>query len=219
MEDAIERINVKEKNFNPALYQADTFLLNETMSEENLEDYSHEDFLIKIGKTQDRDSFIRIFEYFAPRVKSFLIKGGINAETADELAQETMLTVWNKASSYKQEKASASTWIYTIARNKRIDYLRKARNQEAQLHDALQITDNVNESPFQSVDKAVLKDTMSEAIQTLPKEQAQLIEKSFYEHKTHQEIAEETNLPLGTVKSRIRLALKRLKSRLEEKSI
>ena len=84
-----------------------------------------EDCIVKIAKDKDRQAFVSLFEHFAPRIKSFLIKGGLDAELADELAQETMLAVWNKAESYKPEFATASTWIFRIARNKKIDIFRK----------------------------------------------------------------------------------------------
>ena len=84
-----------------------------------------DDLLVAVGKTGNRDAFVRLFEYFAPRVKSFLMRGGLSEDMADELAQETMLTAWHRAESYNPGKAKASTWIYTIARNKKIDWLRK----------------------------------------------------------------------------------------------
>ncbi len=167
------------------------------------------DLLLAVGKRQDKAAFAGLFEYFAPRIKSFLMKGGANPDQADELAQETMITVWQKAASFDPAKASASTWIFTIARNKRIDAIRKTPRPEVDADD-IDLADN---APSASDDIAQAEESgiMARAIQALPQEQADLLYKSFFEDKTHADIAKETNLPLGTVQSRIRLALDRLR--------
>ena len=166
--------------------------------------------LCSVGESKDKDAFIQLFQHFAPRIKSFLIKGGADPETADELAQETMLTIWNKAESYNPGQAAASTWIFTIARNKRIDALRKTKRHDPNPSDPLLVEDdapNPRQNIIQNDDSRVL----AEALKNLPEEQAMLIRKSFFEDKSHVAIAEETGIPLGTVKSRIRLALERLR--------
>ena len=167
------------------------------------------DLLLAVGKHQNKESFAELFDYFAPRIKSFLMRGGANPDQADELAQETMITVWQKAESYDPAKASASTWIFTIARNKRIDAIRKVPRPEVEATDV----DLVDGTPVASEVIAQQEETdiMTDAINALPAEQADLLYKSFFEDKTHADIAKETNLPLGTVKSRIRLALDRLR--------
>jgi RNA polymerase sigma-70 factor (ECF subfamily) len=179
---------------------------------------SFEDLLVRVGAEQDRDAFIRLFEYFAPRVKSFLMKGGLAPDIADELAQETMLTVWNKAASFDPARAAASTWIFTIARNRRIDSLRRIRrsepmnsyDNEAELQPSQEpAADRVMQTEQESA-------ALAQAISALPPEQAGLIRKSFFEEKTHQDIAREEGLPLGTVKSRIRLAMERLRTALSK---
>ena len=157
-----------------------------------------------------RDAFIRVFEHFAPRVKSFLMRGGFRADLADELAQETMLTVWDKAASYDSRQSAASTWIYTIARNKRIDHARKMSRPEPDTADPL-FTAGAVAQPDDIVNHAEEAAALAEAIRQLPPEQSELIQKAFFEEKTHQDIAYETSLPLGTVKSRIRLALDRMR--------
>lgn len=171
---------------------------------------SFEEMLQSIGQNQDRQAFIGLFEYFAPRVKSYLMRGGMVPETADELAQETMLTVWDKAAAYKPEKASASTWIFTIARNKKIDFLRKREQIHIDLGD-LSLPDESGETPREQAMRSEEMQLLAEAIHKLPEEQADLLYKSFFEDKTHSEIAEETGIPLGTIKSRIRLALEKLR--------
>jgi RNA polymerase sigma factor (sigma-70 family) len=167
--------------------------------------------LVSVGKDRDKEAFAELFEYFAPRVKSFLIKGGAKPDAADELAQETMITLWQKAASYDPAKANASTWLFTIARNKRVDTLRKKIRPETEDSEAEFIVD---EAPLASEALSHQEEAhvMENAIGTLPQEQADLLYKSFFEDKTHADIAGETGLPLGTVKSRIRLALDKLRS-------
>lgn len=163
-----------------------------------------------IAENQDRQAFIALFEHFAPRVKSFLMKAGSDEPSADELAQETMLTVWNKAGSFNPEKAAASTWIFTIARNKRIDLLRKTTRYELEYTDPLYVPDE-SASPVENINHEQEAVRLKNAIENLPEEQASLIKKAFFEDKSHTAIAEETGIALGTVKSRIRLALERLR--------
>lgn len=167
------------------------------------------DLLYAVGKKQDREAFAALFAYFAPRIKSFLMKGGASPDQADELAQETMIAVWQKADSFDAAKASPSTWIFTIARNKRIDAIRKTPRPEMDADD-LDLADD-SPSASENILRDEQTDIMAQAIQNLPAEQADLLYKSFFEDKTHADIAKETSLPLGTVKSRIRLALDRLR--------
>ena len=168
------------------------------------------EMLSAVGKHKDKDAFIQLFEHFAPRIKSFLMKSGASPETADELAQETMLTIWNKAESYNPAQAAASTWIFTIARNKRIDALRRTKRHDPDPADPLLVED-AQPGPGQNALHREETRILSEAIKTLPDEQALLVRKSFFEDKSHAVIAEETGIALGTVKSRIRLALERLR--------
>lgn len=167
------------------------------------------ELLLAVGARQDRAAFAELFDYFAPRIKSFLMKGGATPDAADELAQETMITVWQRAESFDPAKASASTWIFTIARNKRIDAIRKMPRPEVDASD-LELADD-SPSAAAAIAQEEENDIMARAIQSLPPEQADLLYKSFFEDKTHADIAKETSLPLGTVKSRIRLALDRLR--------
>lgn len=169
-------------------------------------------WLDEVGTKRDRESFKRLFNHFAPRIKSFLMKGGTSESQADELAQETMLTVWDKAGSFNAAQASASTWIFTIARNKRIDALRKIKRTEVDYEDLNYSIEGQEKSPLQNLSETEETDVISEALKSLPEEQADLIKKSFFEDKSHAEIAKETGIPLGTVKSRIRLALERLRT-------
>jgi RNA polymerase sigma factor (sigma-70 family) len=165
--------------------------------------------LVDIAATRDRQKFAQLFEYYAPRMKAYLMRQGADGALAEELAQEAMLIVWRKAESFDPAKASAATWIYTIVRNLRIDALRKMRRPAFDVDDPAFVPD-----PPQRPDEAMLSDQLErrvkQALSTLPEEQAVVVRLSFFEDKAHGEIATELSLPLGTVKSRLRLAMRRL---------
>lgn len=178
----------------------------------------HKAMIEAIADHQDRTAFIELFNHFAPRIKSFMMKGGASEGKADELAQETMLSVWTKAASYDPAKAAPSTWIFTIARNKRIDAIRKTNYAELYPEDTDVLEDT---APYADENISHDEETriLAHAIATLPEDQAELLKKSFFEGKSHAQIAEETNLPLGTIKSRIRLALEKLRQKQEIKTL
>ncbi len=176
------------------------------------------DMLLKVGQQKDKESFIALFEHFAPRIKSFLMKAGLDNEIADELAQETMLTLWNKAESYNPVQAAASTWIFTIARNKRIDHLRKENRYYFESDEKIVLEDSAP-SPAENMGHVEEAKAIKAALGTLPEEQSSLIKKSFFEDKSHAVIAKETGIPLGTVKSRIRLALEHLRAQTGVKEL
>lgn len=165
--------------------------------------------LVAVGRDKDREAFARLFGHFAPRIKSFLMKGGAAPDQAEELAQETMFIIWQKAAAFDPQKANAATWIYTIARNKRTDALRKRIRPETGEDETDLIIDE-RDNAAQTLAGRQESDIMAREIEKLPSEQAELLYKSFFEDKSHADIAKESNLPLGTVKSRIRLALEKL---------
>ena len=177
---------------------------------------SFEDLLVDVGRNKNKDAFIALFDYFAPRLKSFLMRGGLGPDQAEELAQETLLAVWHKAGNFDPSKASASTWMYTIARNKKIDFFRKNDRPDPDPNDPY-FKLNEETSQIDGLSFVQEADVISDAMKDLPDEQADLVKMAFFEDKTHQEISETTDIPLGTVKSRIRLALKKLESALEGK--
>ncbi len=174
--------------------------------------------LLAIAEKEDQEAFATLFDYFAPRIKSFLMKGGATPDAADELAQETMISVWQKAKTFDPARASASTWIFTIARNKRIDALRKTVRPEFDPADAQDIKDDTP-SISERMAQQEESDAVAQAIRSLPADQADLLYKSFFEDKSHADIAAETKIPLGTVKSRIRLAMDKLRSDKKVKEI
>lgn len=157
---------------------------------------------------QDKAAFAELFAHFAPRVKSFLMKSGAAHDVAEECAQDVMATLWRKAHLFDPTKASVSTWIFTIARNRRIDFLRKNRRPEPE-----ELFWGPQEEPDQADVMALAEDTekLGAALSALPEKQRTLIEKAYFGDLSHSEIAAETGLPLGTIKSRIRLALERLR--------
>ena len=168
-----------------------------------------------IALEQCRDSFTELFEYFAPRLKSYMMQLGTEAGEAEELAQEVMITVWRKAGQFDPEKASASTWIFRIARNRRIDAHRRTRKPELDPDDPM-LRPEDPEQPDTLLSRADLEETVRRELETLPPEQLELLKAAFYQGLTHSEIAKAFDLPLGTVKSRIRLAFNRLRGQLDE---
>ena len=168
----------------------------------------------QIAQARSRAAFSEIFEYFAPRLKSYLVRLGSEAASAEEIMQEVMLNVWRKAEQYDRRQASVSTWIFRIARNRRIDTLRRLNKPELDAEDPM-LRPAEAETPDITVNRAQIETHVRAAIETLPEEQLVLLKAAFYEGLSHSEIAKKYGLPLGTVKSRIRLAFLRLRGSLE----
>lgn len=170
-----------------------------------------------IADTRCRDSFAQLFEYFAPRLKGYMQQLGADPGEAEELAQEVMFTVWRKAGQFDPAKASVSTWIFRIARNRRIDAHRRTRKPELDPDEPM-LRPADPEQPDATLSRAQLEETVRAQLQSLPPEQLELLQAAFYQGLSHSEIAKTFDLPLGTVKSRIRLAFARLRGQLEEGS-
>jgi RNA polymerase sigma-70 factor (ECF subfamily) len=180
------------------------------LSPENSKQPNFSRLLSKIGFSQDKDAFAEVFQYFAPRVKSYMVKLGCVDEMAEELAQQTLLQVWRKSNLYDSNKAAASTWIFRIARNIRIDMLRKQKHFFEDDFDLTTIEDD-HENAEHKVNKEQKNQRVALALTDLPTDQAQIIRMSFYDGMSHSEIAKQLKIPLGTVKSRTRLAFARLR--------
>ncbi|MEM7520600.1 MAG: sigma-70 family RNA polymerase sigma factor [Pseudomonadota bacterium] len=164
--------------------------------------------MVRVRVDRDREAFSHLFTHFAPRIKGFLIKSGADAAMAEECAQEVMTTLWRKAHMFDPARASVATWIFTIARNRRIDMLRRQKRPEPEdLPWGPEPAPAQADLLVQQQDNALL----SKALDTLPAAQRDLIEKAYFGNLTQAEIAKLTGLPLGTIKSRIRLALERLR--------
>lgn len=173
-----------------------------------------------VAARRDRAAFEELFEYFAPRVKTFIRRSGAGDLAAEEVAQETLLAVWRKASLFNPAAGGAAAWIFTIARNLRIDAARRERRAGASVTSDIDAEFVVDESP--RADSLVAATQSAARIRTaldeLSEEQMRVIELSFYEEKAHAEIAAVLRIPLGTVKSRLRLAITKLRSLLGDLS-
>ncbi len=174
----------------------------------------------EVATRQDRAAFAALFEHFAPRVKSLMLRSGANVARAEELAQETMLAVWSKAALFDPEKGSAVTWVFAIARNLRIDALRRDQRGERDLDGDTDIERYIDSLPGSDslLAAAQLERRVRAALEKLSNDQSRVVELSFFEEKAHGEIAELLQIPLGTVKSRLRLAMARLRALLGDLS-
>lgn len=164
--------------------------------------------IVKIRDERDKKAFRALFTHFAPRVKAFLMRSGADASLAEECAQEVMATLWQKAHLFDPSRASAATWIFTIARNRKIDAIRKMKRPEPE-----DLPWGPESEPDQEDVLALQQEStkLGDAIAQLPQKQRELIEQAYFGDLSHSEIADATGLPLGTIKSRIRLALDRLR--------
>jgi RNA polymerase sigma-70 factor (ECF subfamily) len=171
------------------------------------------ELLAAVAQASDRQAFAQLFQYYAPRLKTYMRKLGTEDSQAEELAQEAMLTVWRKAAFFDPNRANAGTWIFAIARNLRIDLLRKEKRPEIDLDDPDLVPD-----PAPRADDVMAMDQSERrvraAVSGLSAEQTEVVTLSFYEDTPHAEIAARLKIPLGTVKSRLRLAMKRIRSEL-----
>ncbi len=175
------------------------------------------DNLRAIASHRDEAAFSDFYGYYAGRVKSFLMGKGMSEEISEELTQEIMITVWRRAESYDPKKAAASTWLFTIARNRRIDYLRGNSRIEVELDDELLDVGNTEaESQATFVADEQAAQQLQRALAKLPQEQRQVMHLSYFRGQSHGDIAQWLDIPIGTVKSRIRLAMQSVRESLEE---
>ncbi|TDK48810.1 sigma-70 family RNA polymerase sigma factor [Antarcticimicrobium luteum] len=168
--------------------------------------------MLAVRDHRDRAAFAALFDFFAPRLKRFVMRGGMGSGQAEEIVQEVMLTVWRKAAMFDPERAQVSSWIYRIARNRQID---KLRRENRPLPEVLAHDPGTEPDAGQVV--ALEQETvqLKQALGKLKPEQREMIEKAYLGELTHQQINEQTGLPLGTIKSRIRLGLERLRHELK----
>jgi len=168
-----------------------------------------------VAKQKSRPAFAELFEYFAPRLKGYLVRLGSNETAAEEVMQDVMLTVWRKAEQFDPRKASASTWIFRIARNRRIDLHRRRSKPDLDPEEPL-LQPAATEPPDITVNRLQMESIVRRELETLPEEQIVVLRAAFYDGLSHGEIADHLKLPLGTVKSRIRLAFRKLRGQLDE---
>ncbi|MEK9572805.1 MAG: sigma-70 family RNA polymerase sigma factor [Alphaproteobacteria bacterium] len=213
-------MDIKNENFDFALVTDEpvsfTVGMGTGSDNDNTKGMSNWDvMLVRVGRDRDKAAFAALFEYFAPRIKSFLLRLGTDMSLCEEIAQEAMIMVWRRAETYNPSQSGASTWIFTIARNKRIDRLRRENRPLPDLADPAFAPEPV-ETGEKTIFQQQEEEKIRHALKNLPDEQAKMIFSAYYEEKSHREIADESGVPLGTVKSRIRLALNRLRAHLDE---
>jgi len=176
--------------------------------------------LERVGQERDKNAFGELFGHFSPLLKAFLMKGGATAEQAEELVQETMIKVWRKSPTYDSSRAAANTWIYTIARNTRIDWLRSQNRRDPEALSAEELYGERTEpTPYSSLVHIRKRKQLGEQLKLLPAEQMIVLQHMYFQGKSGQQVAEELGVPLGTVKSRIRLALNKMKLALVEAGV
>lgn len=172
------------------------------------------ELLVAVGTRRDLEAFKILFEHFAPRIKAYMARGATAAIQPDEIMQETMVAVWNKAMLYDPAKGAASTWIFTIARNQRIDAYRRANRPEFDPNDPAFVpaSEPAADDQMQSQQSVT---RLRRAMDTLSTEQSEVLRLCYFEEISQSSIAERLNIPLGTVKSRLRLAFAKLRLALE----
>ena len=166
------------------------------------------DLVKKIAKDRDETAFSEIFDYIAPKINAYYIKHNLSSELAEELTQEVLSTIWIKAELFNSEKSKFITWSFTIARNKKIDFYRKNQKKMSNedVRDFLYENDKSNDYEIES--------TINKITEELDQNQKKLIKMSFFEQKSHKIIAAELEIPLGTVKSRIRATLSKMQKHI-----
>lgn len=174
------------------------------------------ELLSLIATDRSDAAFRKLFREFGPRIRSYMLKQGVDADLADELTQETLITVWRKAELYSADKGSASTWMFTIARNLRIDRIRRQRPWQELTDEHAASLPADDAPPDEVLDLGQRQLRVQAVLKELPPEQVEVVTLAFVEGLPHSQIAERLNLPLGTVKSRIRLAYHKLRNALEE---
>jgi len=176
---------------------------------------THQQWVVAVARDRDRAAFQALFGHFAPRVKSYLMRLGAPAAQAEDLAQEAMLSLWRKAHLFDPAKASVGTWVFTIARNLRIDAIRREKRPELDPADPM-LTPEAGPGAEDGLQAVEQEGRLRAALKTLPPDQIRVVELSFFADKPHNQIAAELAIPLGTVKSRLRLAMLRLRAVMGE---
>jgi RNA polymerase sigma-70 factor (ECF subfamily) len=171
-----------------------------------------------VASRRDRDAFARLFDYFAPRIHAYLLRLRLDPIVADELTQDVMSTLWQKAELFDPGKSSVATWLFRVARNRRIDLLRRERDESPVNEQTLNVPDPAL-MPDDSLDATQREILIRGALNVLPPEQLELVRLAFFDGLSHSEIAAQTGLPLGTVKSRLRLAFSRLRRALDDEGL
>jgi RNA polymerase sigma factor (sigma-70 family) len=177
-----------------------------------------DDLLTSVGADRDGEAFTVLFDHFRPRVQAQMVRFGLAPFTAADVTQDVMETIWRKAHLFDRRKSAAATWVFRIAHNRRIDVGRRSREHSCATEDLFGIPDPA-ESSETCLDAAQRQGHVHAALDALPQEQFNMVQLAFFEGLSHSTIAERTKLPIGTVKSRLRLAFARLRRLLREAGV
>lgn len=174
------------------------------------------ELMSRVVSSADREAFNTLALHYAPRLKAWLVHRGEGDSTSEDIVQDVLTALWQKAASFDSSKASFSTWVYRMTRNRWIDHKRKHdRLQPTAPQDMMELSDELEESPHAGLEEAQAAQAVRDALATLPPEQKQMLYLAFFEGLSHSAIAERTGIAIGTVKSRIRAPLKKLRTTLE----
>ena len=180
----------------------------------------HATLVEAVARAQDRVAFAHLFDFYAPRLQAWLVRMRVDSASAEEVTQDVMAALWRKAAQYDRRKSSVATWLYRITRNRRIDLLRRDRVDFVDpLDDEIDLPDDSLPNADSAIDTAQREQALRAAMQDLPEPQLLLVKLAFFDSLSHGQIAERTGLPLGTVKSRLRLAFTRLRRALEAQGV
>ncbi|MBL8574695.1 MAG: sigma-70 family RNA polymerase sigma factor [Hyphomicrobiaceae bacterium] len=178
----------------------------------------HAELVDRVARNRDRAAFARLYDHFAPRINAYLLRLGADNGSAEELAQEVMVTLWRKAEQFDPSKSSLATWLFRIARNRRIDAARRDKSGKLDAEDTA-LHPSAPEDAEDALSAGEREVRVRTALAELPAEQVELVRLAFFLDLSHSQIAERTGLPLGTVKSRLRLAFTRLRKHLEARGV
>lgn len=171
------------------------------------------DLLRRVAERAEPAAFRELYQTFGPRVKAYMMRQGANSATADDLVQETLFTVWRKAALYADDRGSVATWVFAIARNLRIDRLRRETPWH-ELPEGRQEEASAEVPPDEALYEKERRMRVGTVLAALPAEQRAVVHLSFVDGLSHSEIAARVGVPLGTVKSRMRLAYQRIRDAL-----
>lgn len=191
----------------PAVWRKTLAVMPSTQPERDMSE-----LLETVGRTRDVELFEQLFRHFAPRVKAYMARTG-SVATAEELMQETMVAVWKKSALYDRSKGAASTWIFTIARNLRIDAFRREKHPEFDENDPAFVPEAAPAADA-AMENVQSVEALKAALDTLPADQVEVLRLAYFEDRSQSDIAAALSVPLGTVKSRMRLAVAKLRSAL-----
>lgn len=174
-----------------------------------------DDLIQRIARDRDQQAFQDLFRLYGPRIKAMMMRQGADAAAAEDIAQEALFTVWRKAHLFTAQKGSVSTWLFTIARNHRIDRIRRQAPYQ-DLPEELNEIAGDDDLPDEALNRSQQRERMRKVLETLPPEQHDVVHLSYIDGLSHSEIAGALGVPVGTVKSRMRLAYEKIRDSIGE---